>query len=155
MDVQVGVADTSRHFGILKQAQDKFEEAESLYRRSLGMFQKHLGPKHTWTLRAIADLGNISRARGHREEAEMFLKSALVGMEEQLGESHNYTIKIYQDLAELLLTTERRDDALDLFQKAAKGLDVSRGEGSTVASEAREKVRIVTNMEDRGSDGGP
>ncbi|MCJ1470073.1 hypothetical protein MMC07_008718 [Pseudocyphellaria aurata] len=147
LDLELFVADSSRHFGILKRAQLKFEEAESLFRRSLGTFQKRLGPTHTWTLLAIADLGDISQARGQQEQAEMYLKNALVGMEEQLGESHNYTVKIYRDLGELVLAMGRRKDALVLLEKAAKGLGIARGEDNAVAKEARERVRIVMDMD--------
>lgn len=152
VDLEVTLADTCRHYGILKQAQGKLDDAEFLYRRSLRIFQKQLGPNHTWTLLAISDLGNVSQARGQQEIAEKFLRTALVGMEEHLGESHNYTIKIYQDLANLLLATQRRGDALVLLEKAAKGLEISRGEGSEAASEARESVRrIVMNLDNETS----
>ena len=152
VDLEVTLADTCRHYGILKQAQGKLDDAEFLYRRSLGIFQKQLGSNHIWTLLAISDLGNVSQARGQQEIAEKFLRTALVGMEEHLGESHNYTIKIYQDLADLLLATQRRGDALVLLEKAAKGLEISRGEGSEAASEARESVRrIVMNLDNETS----
>ena len=152
VDLEVTLADTCRHYGILKQAQGKLDDAEFLYRRSLRIFQKQLGPNHTWTLLAISDLGNVSQARGQQEIAEKFLRTALVGMEEHLGESHNYTIKIYQDLANLLLATQRRGEALVLLEKAAKGLEISRGEGSEAASEARESVRrIVMNLDNETS----
>ena len=152
LDLEVGLADVCRHYGILKQAQGKLDDAESLYSRSLRIFQKQLGPNHTWTLLAISDLGNVSRARGQHETAEMFLRTALVGMEEHLGESHNYTIKTYQDLAKVLLATQRRGDAVVLFEKAAKGLEISRGVGSVAASEAWESVRNVMNMDDETSE---
>lgn len=147
LDHELYLADTYRHYGILKQAEGKLEEAESLCRRSLVIFQKILGPHHTWTLLATADLGNISRARGLHEHAEMLLKSVLVSMEEHLGERHNYTVKIYRDLGEVLFAMGRRRDALVFIEKAAKGLEISRGEDSAVACEARERVKILMDMD--------
>ncbi|MCJ1374428.1 hypothetical protein MMC20_005660 [Loxospora ochrophaea] len=152
LDLELSVADTCRHYGILKQAQAKIKEAESLHTRSLGVFQQHLGPNHTWTLLAIADLGDISRAKGQQELAEMYYKNALASMEEHLGESHNYTVKIYQDLGGLLLTMRRRADALIMFEKAARGLEILRGENTAAASEAREKVRMVRDVESSESE---
>jgi tetratricopeptide (TPR) repeat protein len=134
---ELGVAEACRHYGILKQAQGKLEDAEALHRRSLYIFKKQLGPKHTWTLLSIADLGDISRARGQLKVAEMPLKSALRDMEEHLGESHDYTVKIYQNLGELLLLMGRKEDALGLLEKAAKGLEVLRGQNSVAAVRPR------------------
>lgn len=147
IDPELGVAEICRHYGILKQAQGKLEDAEALHQRSLSMFKERLGPNHTWTLLSIADLGNISRARGQLDAAEMLLESALCGMEEHLGESHNYTVKIYQDLGELLLLMGRKEDALGLLEKAAKGLELLRGQYSAAASEARERIRSVRDVD--------
>ena len=144
---ELGVADTCRQYGILKQAQGKFEDAEALCRRSLSIFTSQLGPSHTWTLLSISDLGCISRANGQLKAAEVYLKKALSGMEEHLGESNNYTIKIYQDLGELLLQMGRNKEALGLLEKAASGLEASRGQASTVASAARERVSSVRDMD--------
>lgn len=146
-DPELGVADTCRQYGILKQAQGKVEEAEALHQRALAIFRRLLGPNHTWALLSIADLGDISRSRGQLNAAEGFLKSALEGMEEHLGGSHNYTVKIYQDLGELLLMMGRKEEALGLLEKAATGLAALRGQDSAVASEAGEKVRRVRDTD--------
>ncbi len=37
---ELGVAEACRHYGILKQAQGKLEDAEALHRRSLSIFKK-------------------------------------------------------------------------------------------------------------------
>jgi len=147
LDPELGVVEACRHYGILKQAQGKFANAEALHRRSLSIFKEQLGPNHTWTLLSITALGDISRARGQLEAAEMFLTRALCGMEEHLGKSHNYTVTIYQDLGKLLLLMGRNEDALGLLEKAAKGLEGLRGQSSAVASEAGEKIRSVRDVD--------
>ena len=146
-DPELGAADTCRQYGILKRAQGKVEDAEALHRRSLNIFKRMLGPNHTWTLLSIADLGDISLARGQLEAAEGLFMSALGGMEEHLGKSHNYTVKIYQDLGELLLMMERKEEALGFLEKAAMGLGALRGQDSAVASEARERIGSVRDMD--------
>lgn len=46
LDPELGVAEAYRHYGILKQAQGKLEDAEALHRRSLSIFKEQLGPNH-------------------------------------------------------------------------------------------------------------
>lgn len=121
LDLGLALGDTCRMYGILKQETGNFEEAETLYQRSLEIFKKKLEANHTWALLVVADLGQVSIAKGDLEKAEMYLRSAMVGMEEQLGTSHNYTVKLYQDLGDLLTKLERREEALILIAKAAKG----------------------------------
>ena len=138
---ELGVADTCRQWGILKQAQGELDGAELLHRRGLSLFEKHLGANHTWPLLSIADLGNVNTARGQLKTAEEFLIKGMMGMEEHLGESHHYTVKIYQDLGDVFLAMERNEEALALFDKASKGLDGS------IAVEARKKIESLRNTD--------
>ena len=135
--LELALGDTCRHFGILKQAQGKLEEAETFYQRSLAIFKKQLGADHTWTLLVIADLGNISFIKGHFEQAEMYLRSALAAMEEHLGESHNYTVKLYGDLGKLLVAMGKREDGLILLDKAEQRENIMMAEGSGIAKDKR------------------
>ena len=99
VDMELCVGDTCRQYGTLKQAQGNLDDAQALYLRSLSIFEKQLGPKHTWTLLTYADLGDISTAREHLEAAEELKKRALAGMDHM----------------------ERKEEALGLLEKVSKG----------------------------------
>lgn len=99
VNMELCVGDTCRQYGTLKQAQGNFDDAEALYLRSLSIFEKQLGPKHTWTLLTYADLADISIARGHLEAAEELRKRALAGMD----------------------LMDRKEDSLGLLEKVSKG----------------------------------
>ena len=99
LDMELCVGDTCRQYGTLKQAQGDLDNAEALYLRSLSIFEKQLGPKHTWTLLTYADLADISTAKGHLEAAEVLRRRALADMD----------------------LMDRKEDSLALLEKVSKG----------------------------------
>lgn len=99
LDMELCVGDTCRQYGTLKQAQGNLDGADALYLRSLSIFEKLLGTKHTWTLLTYADLGDINAARGHLEAAVEFRERALAGMD----------------------LMERKDETVNLLEKVSKG----------------------------------
>ncbi len=57
--------------------QGKYEEAEPLYKRSLEITEKSLGPDHPDVATALGNLAELYRQQGRYEEAEPLYKRVL------------------------------------------------------------------------------
>jgi tetratricopeptide (TPR) repeat protein len=62
--------------GLLYRDQGKLAEAEEMYVRALGGFEKALGAEHTLTLTTVNNLGNLYRDQGKLAEAEILFRRA-------------------------------------------------------------------------------
>ena len=67
--------------GALLADQEKFEEAESMYRRALAVLERKLGQGHYEVSVALHNLAAVHYARGHEVEAEAFYWWALANKE--------------------------------------------------------------------------
>lgn len=56
-------------------AQGRYDEAAALYRRSVAIDEKTLGPKHPNVIAGVNDLAALYRARGREDEAERLLRA--------------------------------------------------------------------------------
>ena len=54
----------------------RFAEAEPLYRRSLGIWEKALGPDHPLVAASLINVGELYQAQGRYTEAEPLLSTA-------------------------------------------------------------------------------
>jgi tetratricopeptide (TPR) repeat protein len=59
--------------------QDKFEQAEELYRKALKAIQKILGPEHPTTLDTMGDIGWVLYHKGNYTAAEEIARAAVEG----------------------------------------------------------------------------
>ncbi len=55
--------------------QGRYDEAAALYRRSLAIDEKMLGPKHPNVIAAVNDLAELYRAQGREDEAQRLLRA--------------------------------------------------------------------------------
>lgn len=97
----------------------KYAEAEPLYKRSLSMCTKLLGPKDQYTLTATQNLGSLYLAEKKFDLAEPLLKNALEGRESALGKEHPDVGQSLMEYAKLLRETGRTGEATKLEQRAA------------------------------------
>ena len=69
-------ADIAALAGLLD-GQGKYDEAEALYRRALGLFEHALGPEHYEVAITCNNLAALSHTRGDNAEAESLYQRAL------------------------------------------------------------------------------
>ena len=84
--------------------QGKHDEAEALFRRSLAILEKVLGPEHPDVAKPLQGWGRLHVARGDHASAEPVLKRALAVRRQVLGSAHPDTAESLQDYAALLRT---------------------------------------------------
>ena len=70
----------------------RFDEAESLYRRALAGKEAVLGADHLETLKAVNNLALCLKKQGKADEAEPLYRRALEGWERNLGVEHPSTL---------------------------------------------------------------
>ncbi len=73
---------------LLYQAQGRYAEAEPLYKRSLAILEKALGPDHPHVAKGLNNLAVLYQAQGHYAEAETLFRRSLSIWEKVLGPDH-------------------------------------------------------------------
>jgi hypothetical protein len=68
--------------------QDKYEEAEMMYREALVVEQRVLGKEHPDTLKSMNNLAAVLREHGKLEVAEVMAREALTTQQRALGKEH-------------------------------------------------------------------
>jgi CHAT domain-containing protein/Tfp pilus assembly protein PilF len=94
-DVTVGivgndVAASLYNLARLYRAQDRYAEAEPLYRRSLELWEKTYGPNHPYVAGALSGLARAHERQGRYAEAEELYRRALAIEEAALGPNHSH-----------------------------------------------------------------
>ncbi len=74
--------------GGVRYAQGKYAEAEPLYKRSLAIREKALGPEHPDVGQGLNNLAELYRTQGKYAEAAPLHKRALAIREKALGPEH-------------------------------------------------------------------
>jgi eukaryotic-like serine/threonine-protein kinase len=80
-------------------AQGKYAEAEPLYRDTVEIARRALGPEHPATLVTLSDFAFMYQAEGKYALAEALVAQALAGRRHALGSEHLDTIASAADLA--------------------------------------------------------
>jgi tetratricopeptide (TPR) repeat protein len=84
--------------------QGKYEQAEGMHRRALGLRETVLGKKHPYTLSSMADLAHIWKSQGRDQEAIALMGRAKRLQEKVLGIHHPHTMKSSKALQRWLAT---------------------------------------------------
>jgi tetratricopeptide (TPR) repeat protein len=71
------LATSLNNLALLYSAQGKHAEAEPLYRRSLAIWEKTLGPEHTSVAAGLTNLSDLYRAQGKYKDDEPPCRRAL------------------------------------------------------------------------------
>ena len=79
------VAQTLNNLAGLYQAQARYQEAETLYRRSIAIIEKALGSGHPSIASPLNNLAELYRALGHYPQAETLYRRSLAIFEKALG----------------------------------------------------------------------
>ncbi len=82
------MATSLNDLALLYDNQSKYAEAEPLYKRSLAIYEKALGPEHPHVAASLNNLATLYRDQGRYAEAEPLNKRALAIVEKALGPDH-------------------------------------------------------------------
>ncbi len=100
----------------LYHAQGRYAEVEPLYKRSLGIREKVLGPNHPDVATALNNLAALYQAQGRYAEAAPLIKRALAISEKTLGPDHRDVATKLNNLALLYNAEGRYAEAEPLYQ---------------------------------------
>jgi tetratricopeptide (TPR) repeat protein len=101
--------------------QDRYLEAEAMYKRALVGAEKALGPTNTSTLNTINNLGALYCSQGRLVEAEAMYERALAGKEKALGPTHTSTLDTINNLGTLYCRQGRLGEAEAMYERALAG----------------------------------
>ncbi len=120
--------------------QERFEEAEPLYRQSLEIYEKVMGADHTATAAALWRLADNLSTQERDEEAEPLYRRSLKIVEDYLGPEHQATASGLDKLAVNLYWQGRFDEADPLYRRAIEIYERIRGK------ENPKTVSVVLNL---------
>src|SRR5260370_773531 len=81
--------------------QDRYADAEPLFKRALAIREKALGTNHPLVATSLNNLAELYRAQGRYAEAETLYQRALAVREKALGLDHPNVAQSLNNLAEL------------------------------------------------------
>jgi tetratricopeptide (TPR) repeat protein len=69
-------------------ASGKYAQAEPLYQQAFALYEKYLGPEHSYTARSVNNLAGLYNMQGRYAEAELLYQQALAIREKTLAPEH-------------------------------------------------------------------
>ncbi|HJU15371.1 MAG TPA: CHAT domain-containing tetratricopeptide repeat protein [Stellaceae bacterium] len=96
----------------------RYAEAEPLYKRSLAMREKALGPEHPDVAASLNNLAELYEAEGRYTEAEPLFRRSLAILEKALGPEHPNVATSLNNLAGLYWAQGRYSEAEPLFRRS-------------------------------------
>ena len=109
------------NLAVLYQAQGKYAKAEPLFKRSVRILEKDLGPEPLILATPLQNLAILYNALGKYIEAEPLFKRSLAIWEGWLGPGHPQVATNLENYSELLRKTNRETEAAKL-EARAKGI---------------------------------
>lgn len=109
------------------EAQARYTEAEPLYLRALGIYEKAFGPIHPNIGTLLNNLGVMYRHQGRYKEAEPILRRSLAIREKTLGPEHANVGITLNNLAVLYKAQGRYTEAEHLYRRVLSTLEKARG----------------------------
>ncbi|MEM7586061.1 MAG: serine/threonine-protein kinase [Acidobacteriota bacterium] len=114
---QTALADALNTFGSLRWSQDRFDEAETLYREALELRISALGDAAPEVASSHNNLGVLLLSSARSLEAEPHLRRAAELLEAQLGEQHPNTLNTLNNLGLVLQGTGRLEESFEVQQR--------------------------------------
>ena len=111
------LATTLNNLAALYESLGRHGKAEPLYKRSLAIAEKALGPEHPDLAAILNNLAGLYQAQGRIGEAEPLFKRALAIWEQALRPEHPYVDIALNNLAALYRTQGRNDEAERLLRE--------------------------------------
>lgn len=127
------------------------EAAEPLYRKSLDLARKELGPDHPELAIHLSQLAVLERDTGRLAEAEKLFGEAATHIERTIGADHPLLAQTLNDLAEVEIAAGRPQQAVEQAQRALAIRQRALGEGHS--DTAASFVTIARAERARGGEG--
>ena len=108
------------HLALQPGARHQYADAEPLYKRSLAIREKALGPEHPDVATSLNNLADIHKARGRYAQTEPLYKRALSILEKALGQEHPNVATSLESYAVLLRKIGRDAEAERMETRAKK-----------------------------------
>src|SRR5262245_24008171 len=105
------------YLAALYQAQDRAAEAETLFKRTLAIKEKALGPDHAELVDVAINLADLYQKQGRFPEAEPLLRRVLTIQEKTFGPNHADVAVALLALAEVYRKQGRESEAELLLQR--------------------------------------
>ena len=96
----------------------RYSDAEPLYKQSLAIREKVLGPNHSEVAASLNNLASLYESEGRYLDAEPLLQRSLAIYEKELGPNHPEVAVSLNNLAVLYSTQGRYSDAEPLYKRA-------------------------------------
>ena len=103
---------------MLYNIQGRYADAEPLYRRSLAIKEKALGPDHPHVATSVSNLAELYRNQGRYVDAEPLFRRSLAIREKSLGPDHPDVAASLNNLAALYTNQDRYVDAEPLHRRS-------------------------------------
>ncbi len=125
----------------------EYEEAEPLFRLSLAIFEKQLGPEHPHVASSLNNLAGLLESQGKYSEVEPLHLRSLKIREKQLGPEHIAVAASLNNLAELLRGQGKYSEADPLYRRSVAILEKQLGsEHPDVASSLNNLAALLDSQ---------
>ncbi|CAF1029291.1 unnamed protein product [Adineta steineri] len=111
-------ADIYVHLGMIKDEQGKYEEALTLYKKSLAMYQKTLPPNHLSLASSYNNIGNVHYIMGNYPKALSSHEKAIEIRQQSLPSNHPDLAKSYGNIGLVYADIGNYPKALSSHEKA-------------------------------------
>jgi tetratricopeptide (TPR) repeat protein len=118
LNPSLDLAHSLNELGILYSQQEKYNQAEPLFKQALALGQELLGEHDPDIAFSLNNLAELYRNQRRYEEAEPLFKQALAIRQKLLGDHHSDVPRILNNLAELYRNQRRYEEAEPLFKQA-------------------------------------
>jgi tetratricopeptide (TPR) repeat protein len=106
------------NLGLLYQAEHRWDEAESMFRKALDERERELGPEHRDVAIALNNLGVLLQSRKRLDEAEPLLARAVRIWEHAIGAAHPWVAAGMNNLGVVYAALGRSSEAEARFKRA-------------------------------------
>ena len=103
--------------------EDKTEEAQALYKKSLNNLERAFGANDTKLVQTMLDLGSIYESEGHQGQAMTLYDRVLSIDEKTFGDDHEETGRTMHRIASLKQETGKPLEAESFYKRATDALD--------------------------------
>ena len=118
LKLSLALAHSLNNLGILHCQQEKYNQAEPLFKQSLALGQELLGENHLDVASSLNNLANMYSSQRRYEEAEPLFKQALAMRQKLLGDHHSDVAFSLNNLANMYSSQRRYEEAEPLLKQA-------------------------------------
>jgi tetratricopeptide (TPR) repeat protein len=130
----------ARLSGRALESQQKYDQAERLFREALVISERVYGPEHRETATCLDNLATCLRKQGRYVDAVTFCARSMKIREAVLGKKHAHTATSYSNLGFLYRTLGRYEEAQTLLAQSLAVRERSLGENHPYVAESLDRL---------------